>query len=633
MRKKSIYLSLFFLLSLVISGNQVLPTNAAPMDRRAASWSIDEQVWQEIMASPTCETTFLVRLNRDGEESIDAQLRLEQMLMLMQEPGGPNSYQSFYGKNIIKITGGVGILNFLRDWPELAQISAYNPGEEWESQYLESPYSAVRAGTAQITGMVTAEDGITPLPGIRITAYLLYPPTDWRVAAQVETGTNGTYTLSGLEAGIYRVRFDDLSGNYVTEFYNNKTTFALATNFEVSEGATVPNINASLALAGKISGTITFVSGGGTEDGLVASAWSNASGSWLLIANAITNSSGAYTIVGLPAGDYRVKFSDSSLYVPPRYVSEYYDNKLTIETAQDVSVTAGVTTTGINAALGSYGSVKGNVKAYDGTTNLENITIDIYRYDTTYATWDYFATGTTDASGNYEIFGLGTENVRVGFYDSFDQFASEFYNNQADLGSADDVAVALGYPTSNINAQLSLRTDTVNFELVSGWNLVSVPMNLDINYLPDAFTSITGNYGDVWAFELGQWQVYNPENDPVFNDFSTISSARGYWINMSAPDTLSLIGTHPLTTTISLQAGWNLIGYPSVIKKEVGTALSSISGKYSLVQQYKASDLSDPWKIYNPSAPASLNDLKELEPNYGYWIYMTQDATLNIEGR
>ncbi|HEY9121663.1 MAG TPA: carboxypeptidase-like regulatory domain-containing protein [Brevefilum sp.] len=603
------------------------------MNHRAASSLIDEQVWQEIMTSPTRETTFFLRLNCEGEESIDAQLRLEQMLGLMREAGQLDSYHAFYGKNIIKINGGAGILQFLSDWPELAQISAYNPGEEWESQYLESPDSAVRAGTAQITGIVTAEDGITPLPGIRLTAYLLYPPTDWHVAGQVETATNGTYTLSGLEAGIYRVRFDDLSGNYVTEFYNNKTTFALATNFEVLEGATVSNINASLAFAGKISGTITFVSGGGTEDGLVASAWSNATGSWLLIANAITNSSGDYTIVGLSAGNYRVKFSDSSLYVPPRYVSEYYDNKLTIDTAQDVSVTAGDTTTGINAALGSYGSVKGNVKAYDGTTNLGNITIDIYRYDTTYANWHYFATGTTDASGNYEIFGLGTENVRVGFYDFYGQFDSEFYNNQAGLGSADDVAVALGYPTSNINAQLSLNTDTENIELVSGWNLVSVSMNLDINYLPDAFTSIAGNYGDVWTFESGQWQVYNPENDPVFNDFSTINNARGYWVKMSALDTLSLTGTHPLTTAIPLQAGWNLIGYPSVTKKEVGTALSSIIGKYSLVQQYKASDTSDPWKIYNPSAPSSLNDLKELEPGFGYWIYMTQDATLNIEGR
>jgi len=633
MRKNSIYLSFFLLFILAISGSQVLPTNAAAMNHSAASSSIDEQVWQEIITSPTRETTFLVWLNSEGEESIDAQLRLAQILALMREAGQLDSYQVFYGKNIIKITGGVEVLHFLRDWPELAQISAYTPGEEWESHYLAYSDSALLAGMAQITGIVTAEDGNTPLPGIRLTAYLLNPPTDWHVAGQVETGTNGTYTLSGLEAGIYRVRFDDLSGNYVTEFYNNKTTFAMATNFEVSEGATVSNINASLALAGKISGTINFVSGGGTEDGLVASAWSNTSGSWLLIANAITNSSGAYTIVGLSAGNYRVKFSDSSLYVPPRYVSEYYDNKLTINTAQDVPVTAGLTTTGINAALGSYGSVKGNVKALDGTTNLGNITIDIYRYDATYATWDYFATGSTDASGNYEIFGLGTEYVRVGFYDSFGQFAPEFYNNQADLGSADNVAVNLGYPTSNINAQLSQNTDTVNLDLLSGWNLMSVAMNLDINDLPDAFTSIAGNYGDVWAFESGQWQVYNPENDPVFNDFSTINTTRGYWINISAPDTLSLSGTHPLTTAIPLQAGWNLIGYPSVTKKEVGTALSSISGKYSLVQQYKASDTTDPWKIYNPSAPSSLNDLKELEPGYGYWIYMTQKATLNIEGR
>jgi len=46
----------------------------------------------------------------------------------------------------------------------------------------------------------------------------------------------------------------------------------MATNFEVAEDETVGNINADLALAGKISGTINLIAGG-TEASLVASTW------------------------------------------------------------------------------------------------------------------------------------------------------------------------------------------------------------------------------------------------------------------------------------------------------------------------------------------------------------------------
>ena len=222
---------------------------------------------------------------------------------------------------------------------------------------------------------------------------------------------------------------------------------------------TVEDKNAALALAGKISGTVNLISGG-TEAGLVASAWSNASGFWKKLEIAITDESGGYTLGRLPPGNYRVEFSDTSAYDPPRYITEYYDNVLDIEAAENVPVTAGVTTMDIDADLGSYGSISGNVKDDDGTTNLENIYVDVYRYDTT---WKYFASGITDASGNYEVFGLETENVRVGFSDPSGQHVPEFYDGKSNLASADNIAVALGHPTMDINAELMSTSDIVTF--------------------------------------------------------------------------------------------------------------------------------------------------------------------------
>ena len=631
MTKNRILLSVFILiLLLVTTGSLKLKTEAAPLRQDGSTSLVEEQVWQEMLAAPNRETTFQVRLSPEGEKSIEAQFRLEKILTLMQKAGSLSDYQSYYGRNIIEITGGAGIVHFLQEWPELARITSSD--SDTESVMRTQAFDPENfTGTSQITGSVTANGGLTDLSGIEVTAYLQTGVIDWHAYPSVDTGADGSYTISDLASGTYRVKFVDPSGNYVSEYYDDKYSFELATNFDIEEGETAENINADLALAGSISGTISLDSGG-TETGLVASAWSNASGSWRLISNAITNDSGGYSIRGLLPGNYRVMFSDSSLYIPPRFVTEYYDNVLNIEDAQDVPVTAGVPTTGINASLGTYGSVSGNVKASDGTSNLANITVDVYRFDAANTTWNYFASEFTDASGNYEVYGLGTENIRVGFFDQYDQFEPEFYNDKPDLASADNIGVNLGQTTPNINAEMALAPVTIEFDLVAGWNLVSLPVVLDDNSTSSAFASISGNHEDIFSYEanlLQPWKLYNPPIDQIIS----VDTVRGYWIDMNIADTLSLTGTYPLETTIDLYGGWNLIGYPSASVKPVETVLEGINGLYSLVWQYKAADSADPWKSYNPSVPSSLNDLKNFEPGFGYWIYMTQDAALTVEGR
>jgi len=352
-----------------------------------------------------------------------------------------------------------------------------------------------------------------------------------------------------------------------------------------------------------------------------------------MVANAVSASNGAYTIGGLPPGTYRVRFADSYSY--PRYLSEWYDNVLGIQDAQDISVTAGALITNINADMGAYGSITGNVKADDGVTNLAGINVDVYHYDPSYADWILISYGETDASGTYETYGLETKSYRVEFTDSLSQFAAEFYDDQPDVESATDVAVALGHATPNINAQLSLQTQTVTLDWVSGWNLVSLPVILSDSSLPTAFDSIAGSYSDVYAYETcggGGWKLFNPGMPPPANTLTAVGVEPGYWVNMSSPGTLVLNGVHPLTTTINLCPGWNLIGYPSLAVRPVADVLASISGSYNLVRQFRASD-STPWKSYNPYVPPSLNTLVNMEPGYGYWIYMTTASTLYINGR
>ena len=59
-------------------------------------------------------------------------------------------------------------------------------------------------------------------------------------------------------------------------------------------------------------------------------------------------------------------------------------------------------------------------------------------------------------------------------------------------------------------------------------------------------------------------------------------------------------------------------------------ALAGIAGKYDLVYAYDAADAADPWKKYDPAAPAFANDLAQMGPGKGYWLRATQAVTLTL---
>jgi hypothetical protein len=79
------------------------------------------------------------------------------------------------------------------------------------------------------------------------------------------------------------------------------------------------------------------------------------------------------------------------------------------------------------------------------------------------------------------------------------------------------------------------------------------------------------------------------------------------------------------------QTGWNLIAYPVPGTRPVADALVSIADLYTVVYGYDPSD-SDHWKVFDADAPAWANDLEALEYGRGYWLHVTEEATLYIKG-
>jgi ell wall binding domain 2 (CWB2)/Fibronectin type III domain/Carboxypeptidase regulatory-like domain len=107
-----------------------------------------------------------------------------------------------------------------------------------------------------ITGTVTAAVGGGALANICVTLYHLDGTYGGNGGC---TDSAGYFTSSAVAAGTYKVGFYDYSGAYSSQYYNGKSTLALANTVSVTTGGTAAGIDAALA-ATSVAGAPTGVS-------------------------------------------------------------------------------------------------------------------------------------------------------------------------------------------------------------------------------------------------------------------------------------------------------------------------------------------------------------------------------------
>jgi hypothetical protein len=110
----------------------------------------------------------------------------------------------------------------------------------------------------------------------------------------------------------------------------------------------------------------------------------------------------------------------------------------------------------------------------------------------------------------------------------------------------------------------------------------------------------------------------------------------GFWIHMTAPDTLEVVGSAPTTTDIQLldnTGGWNLVSYPALANRALPEVLEQhgVGTDFSLVYAYHANESTDPWKLFDSGLPPFLNSLTELSPGWGYWVKVNADHTWDVQ--
>ena len=210
-----------------------------------------------------------------------------------------------------------------------------------------------------------------------------------------------------------RIEFWDRSRTYVGEYYNDRETLAAADDVPVTEGLETPGIDAQLEKAGRLAGRVSNEAGEWLSGVWVTAYRPDGDGGWDYAADTSTDRYGRYSIRGLRASDYRIGFDPNwrSDYAP-----EFWDDARTVFGADDVSLAAGQTVTGLDAVLSRGGEITGTVTEEGGGT-LQGIGVVAYASDAQ-GNWHYHRDTSTDATGQYVIDGLSEGRYRVRFFDA-----------------------------------------------------------------------------------------------------------------------------------------------------------------------------------------------------------------------
>ena len=172
--------------------------------------------------------------------------------------------------------------------------------------------------------------------------------------------------------------------------------------------------------------------------------------------------------------------------------------------------------------------------------------------------------------------------------------------------------------SKNVTATFGTSTQSYILSLLSGWNLISLPLQPTDTVITAVLNGISTNYSIVWAYDATNgWKKYQPGKP---SDLTTMEAGNGYWIKMTAEKNLTIAGTLASQPAIQLKTGWNLVGWNKTTPTSVATALINISGGTSIVWAY---DALAGWKKYQPSKPSDLSDFTS---GLGFWIKVTGDV-------
>jgi M6 family metalloprotease-like protein len=198
---------------------------------------------------------------------------------------------------------------------------------------------------ASISGYVKdASD--SPIDRVRVSAF----DATGRERAFDYSSFLGFYSCRGVPAGLIRLKFDAReAGIYANEWHDGKTCFDTADRVAINRGDQI-QLDAHLEVGGAIAGQITRDFGFGVE-GVRVYAY-DLSGHE--IQTAVSAEGGFYSLHNLPVGKYKLWFNPSGVGL---FATTWYNSQKSFTVADQVPVTAGAITSGIDVRLCTLCSV------------------------------------------------------------------------------------------------------------------------------------------------------------------------------------------------------------------------------------------------------------------------------------
>ena len=309
------------------------------------------------------------------------------------------------------------------------------------AETVTSGINASLAKSGRISGITRGGvDGNTPLSDVNISAYQ-YNGEWWEWMGDAVSQEDGTYTVVGLRTGMYLLGFTDWSGEHLLEYYDDKPDLLYADEVAVVTGIETVGINASLTMAGRITGTVTGPNGNRLPY-IGVTVYKRESWGLAYTNGGATDWKGRYDVGGLETGQYVVQFSDWY----GNYLGEYYNDVLSADAATNIAVTVGDITANINASLARSGHIKGNIMAADASA-LSYTNLTAHRFID--GGWQPIGYGYADENGDYTIIGLDTGTYRL----SIDAMYSHhlpfmYYDGAHTIDEATDISVTRSLTTT-----------------------------------------------------------------------------------------------------------------------------------------------------------------------------------------
>jgi 5-hydroxyisourate hydrolase-like protein (transthyretin family) len=297
---------------------------------------------------------------------------------------------------------------------------------------LALPADATAAGTGSIRGHVTDASTHSALGGTQVIVF----DSSGGWIASTQAAADGSYSV-GLAPGSYILEFSPLDGRHLSEYYDDQPTQTAANLVTVTAGQSTTNVDAALAAAGQISGTVTDGATGLPVPSVYVNVYDSSS-TW--VTQTRTDSRGRYTIGDLPTGSYRVGFAPDDRQP---YARQWASGRRTLDSADAIAVTAGSTTSGIDAHLVAQSVITGTVT--DGAAHQPAAYALVTAYD---SAGNFVGSAQANREGEYAVGGLADGSYRVGFMSDFGtaNWAPQYFSGRATLQAADPVAVSAGHP-------------------------------------------------------------------------------------------------------------------------------------------------------------------------------------------